>query len=171
MAASKYLSLISGRIREVIATVISSGAGSDGALVALDATGRLDNSVLPVGIGQETKSIISSENISASSLVNIWNDAGTPKVRNADATSSGKEANGFVLAGVTSPAAATVYFEGTITGLSGLVAGTRYYLSQSTPGNSTSTIPTSSGNVVQYIGTGISSSELSFEPTDGVILA
>jgi len=171
MAASKYLALISGRIREVIATVISSGAGSDGALVALDSTGRLDQSVLPVGLGLETKSIVSSENISAGSLVNVWNNGGTPNVRNADATAAGKEANGFVLAGVTAPAAATVYFEGSVTGLSGLVPGTRYYLSATTPGNTTPTVPSASGNVVQYVGTATSSSEFSFEATDGVILA
>jgi hypothetical protein len=171
MAANKYLALISGRIREVIATVISAGAGSDGSLVALDSSGKLDSSVLPVGLGLETKSIVSSENLAAGSLVNIWDSAGTPKVRKADATSSGKEAVGFVLSGVTSPAAATVYFEGTITGLAGLVAGSRLYLSASVPGDPTTTAPSTSGNVVQYVGTAISTSEFSFEATEGVILA
>lgn len=170
MAASKFLALVSGRIREVFATVTSAGAVDDGKIVALDATGRLDNSVMPVGIGTETKSITATENLSAGNLVNIWNSAGQFRVRKADATSAGKEAHGFVLSSVYSGTVAEVYLEGTITGLTGLVPG-RYYLS-TTPGEITDTPPSNPGNVVQYVGASVSSSELTFEATDeGIILA
>lgn len=169
MAASKFLALVSGRLREVIATVTSSGATDDGKIVALDATGRLDTSVLPVGLGAETKSITASEALSAGDLVNVWSSSGI-KVRKADATASGKEANGFVLSSVSNGALATVYLDGTVTGLTGLNAGDRLYLAD-TAGAVTVTPPTGTGKVVQYVGTAISGTEFSFEPDQGVILA
>jgi len=170
MAAKKFLRLIAGRISEVVGVVISAGAGNDGDIPALDATGRLDESVMPVGIGADTKSIVSSENLAAGDFVNIWDDAGTLKVRKADATTAGKEAHGFVIAGVTAPAAAIVYFEGINTQLSTLTLGARYYLS-TTAGGAVDTPPSATGNVVQFLGVAISATEVSFEATDGVILA
>ena len=169
MAASKFLALVSGRIREIVATVASSGVADDGKIVALGADGRLDNSVLPVGIGAETKLIQASENLSAGNLVNIWDSGGQFRVRKADAQVAGKEANGFVLASVTSGQSAQVYLEGTITGLAGLLPG-RYYLATS-PGEMTPTAPSASGNVVQYIGEAVSTTEVTFERNDGIILA
>jgi hypothetical protein len=169
MAESKYLALICGRIREVFATVTSAGAADDGKIVALGTDGRIDSSVMPVGIGAEVKTIQASENLSAGNLVNIWNSAGQFRVRKADATTSGKEANGFVLSAVTSGQNATVYLEGTLTGLGGMLPG-RMYLS-TTPGEATATPPSGSGNVVQYVGEAVSTTEISFESGDGVILA
>lgn len=171
MAAKKYLALISGRISEVIATVVSAGAADDGKIVALDATGKLDNSVMPVGIGADTKTVPASENLAAGELVNLWDDAGTLKARKADASASGKEADVFVLAAVTSGNNATVYFGGTNNQLSGLTAGSRYYLSATTPGAVTATPPTGSGVVSQYVGKATSATELSFEAAEGVVQA
>ncbi|WP_026610696.1 hypothetical protein [Methylocaldum szegediense] len=170
MAAKKYLSLNNGRLQEVQATVVSSGAADDGKIPALDPTGKLDQSVMPVGIGADTKIIQASEALAAGDFVNIWNDGGTSKVRKADATTAGKEADGFVLAAVASGGNATVYFEGTNTQLSELTPGSRYYLS-TTAGGVTDTSPSGSGNVVQYLGKAISTTEISFEKEDGVILA
>lgn len=170
MAAKSFLRMVAGRTREIFGIVVSAGAGNDGDLVALDASGRLDNSVMPVGIGADTKSIQASENLAAGDLVNIWTSGGA-RVRKADASTSGKEANGFVLAAVTSGQNATVYFEGTITGLSGLTIGARYYVSAASPGAATATAPSGSGNVVQYVGVAVSATEISFEHDDGVILA
>ncbi|MGH7291080.1 MAG: hypothetical protein ACREJT_07725, partial [Myxococcota bacterium] len=102
--------------------------------------------------------------------VSVWNDSGTQKVRKADATAAGKEATGFVLAGAASGANATVFFEGTNTQLSGLTPGARYYL-DTTAGAVVDTPPTGSGNVVQFIGTAVSATEISFEPDAGIILA
>jgi hypothetical protein len=169
--ANKYLALVGGRIREILATVISSGAVDDGKIVALDSTGRLDTSVMPVGMGAETKSIQASEALSAGDLVNIWNSAGSARVRKADASAAGKEANGFVLSSVSNGASATVYLEGTVTGLGGLVVGERMFLSDITPGAVVNVAPTGTNKVVQYVGTAVSASEFSFEPDGGVILA
>lgn len=170
MAAKKFIRLVSGRLQEIIATVVSAGAANDGDIPALDASGRLDTSVMPVGVVADTKSVVSSESLTAGDFVNVYNNAGTLNVRKADATTSGKEAHGFVLASVTSPAAATVYFEGINTQRSALTVGAKYYL-DTTAGGVVATPPAASGNVVQYIGTALSATELNFEADTGVILA
>lgn len=168
--AQKFLSVVSGIKQLIEAIVTSAGEVDAGKIPALDASGRISQTMMPVGIGPDTKNIVASEALAAGDLVNIWDNAGTPNVRKADASTSGKEAVGFVLAGVTSGAIATVYFEGTITGLTGLTAGTRYYLSATTPGQTTTTAPATTGQVVQYVGRAVSSTELSFEPDDSVVL-
>lgn len=168
--ADKPLQLVSGVITQVEAKVSSAGAGDSGKIVALDAAGKLDNSVMPSGIGADTKSIVASENLAGGDLVNVWNDSGTIKIRKADATTAGKEANGYVLASVTSGASGTVYFEQVITGLTGLTLGALYFLS-TTAGGVVSTAPSSSGNVVQRIGRAISATELLFQPQEPITLA
>lgn len=169
--ADKYLELSSaGRTQEKEALVVSAGAGDSGKIPALDAAGRLDTSVMPTGIGADTATIEASEGLAAGDLVNVWNDGGTPKVRKADATAVGKEAVGFVLEVVTSGANATVYFEGRITGLSGLTPGARQYLS-TTAGARTETAPSTTGNVLQTIGRAIGTDTISFEPGEPITRA
>jgi hypothetical protein len=149
--ADKYIYNNAGTLTEREATVVSAGAGNAGDIVALDGSGKLDTSVMPTGIGADTASVVSSENLAAGDLVNIWNDAGTVKVRKADATTAGKEAHGFVLAAVTSPANATVYFEGSNTQATGSLTGGVVYLT-TTAGTVSNTAPSGSGNVVQRVG-------------------
>ena len=170
MSAKTFLRLILGRKTEIAGLVTSTGAPNDGDIPALDATGRLSTTMMPVGVVADNKSIVSSESLVAGDFVNVWNDTGTIKVRKADATAAGKEADGFILAGVTSPAAALVYFEGTNTGLSALTLGARYYLNTVAGGVVATTPPSASGNVVQYVGRAISTTEITFESDDGVVL-
>jgi hypothetical protein len=75
---------------------------------------------MPTGIGADTASITASEALAAGDLVNIYDSTGA-KCRKADASTSGKEAHGFVLAAVESAASATVYFEGSNTQVTGIV--------------------------------------------------
>ena len=70
---------------------------------------------------------------------------------------------------VESGAAATVYFEGTITGLTGLTAGRRFL--STTPGVSTSAAPSAAGNVVQVVGFATSATTLNFNSGPPVMLA
>lgn len=168
MAAKKYISLVSGILTEIQALVTSAGAGDDGKLVALDATGKLDGSVMPVGIGADTAAITASEALAAGDLVNIWNSTGF-KVRKADATTPGKEAHGFVLAAVSNGATATVYFEGSNTQKSGLSPGP-YFLS-TTAGAITQTPPSTAGQIVQEIGYATSATVLNFQAQRPVTLA
>ena len=127
--------------------------------------------MLPPGVGADTKSIVSSENLTAGDYVNIWDDTGTTKVRKADASDIGKKANGFVLAGVTAPASATVYLSSVNNQLSSLTGGTVYYLDASTPGTVTATAPTATGNIVQVLGTAVSATEIPFNPEKPIIRA
>jgi hypothetical protein len=147
----------------------SAGAGDAGKLAMLDAAGKLDVTMMPVGIGADTASIVASENLVAGDFVNVWNDGGVAKIRKADATTAGKEAHGFVLAGVTSAASGTVYFEGTNTQLSGLTPGPQWL--SVTAGRCTATAPSSTGNSVQRVGFAISATAMNFQSQPPVILA
>jgi len=170
MPAKKFLRHVAGRVKEVSAVVVSAGAGNDGDIPALDATGKLDASLLPAGLGQNTIAVTTSEALAANDLVNVYDNTGTPAVRKADATVEGKECNGFVKSGYASSASATVYLSGNaITGLSGLTAGRRYL--STTAGQSTATPPSGSGNVVQKIGDAFSATAIAFEPEEPITLA
>jgi len=168
--ADKYIKNNAGQLAEVEATVTSSGAGNAGDIVALDGSGKLDTTVLPTGIGATTKLAATTENLSAGDLVNLYNDSGTIKARKADA-SNGRRAVGFVLSSVTSPNNATVYLDGTITGLTGLTPGAAYYLSGSSAGAATATAPTTSGYISQEIGIALSATEINFEEQQPITLA
>ena len=195
MAAPRFLANISGRIKMVAAILTSAGASDAEKIVATNAAGRLDDTllnaaesgnsvvlktksdgtidpaVLPTGIGADVKNVVASESLSAGDLVNIWDDSGTEKARKADATAEGKEAVGFVKAATASAGTAAVYFEGRITGLSGLTPGARMYLSAGTAGAVTATSPSAAGNVSQFVGTAVSATELDFEASNPITVA
>ena len=168
MAAKKFLRLVNGVLTEIFGVQTSAGAGNAGDLVSLDDSGRIDNSMMPVGIGADTAAITASETLAAGDWVNVWNSSGA-KVRKADATTAGKEAHGFVLAAVTSGNPATVYFEGTNTQVTGQTPGPVYL--QTTAGTGGATIPSASGNVVQSIGVAVSATAVNFERSAPVTLA
>ena len=168
MAAKKFLRLVNGVLTEIFGVQTSAGAGNAGDLVSLDDSGRIDNSMMPVGIGADTSTISASETLAAGDWVNVWNNSGA-KVRKADATTAGKEVHGFVLSAVTSGNPATVYFEGTNTQVSGQTPGAVYL--QTTAGTGGATIPSASGNVVQHIGVAVSATAVNFERGVPVTLA
>lgn len=157
MAGNKYLKLSGGELAEQAALQTSSGAGDAGKIVALDSTGRIDQSMLPVGEGVATAIIQASENISAGAYVNLHSSGGD-RVRNAD-TSNGRRADGYVLETVTSGNTVRVYFEGTNTQLSGFGFADTLYLSDTNPGAATTNIPTAAGHIVQRLGRTVSSTE------------
>ena len=169
MAGQKFIRNNAGTLTELAAIQTSAGAGDEGKIVALDAAGRLDASMMPVGIGADTASIVTSENLAAGDLVNIYDVTGTATARKADATTSGKEAHGFVLSAVTSPAAATVYFEGTNTAVTGLTPGGLFL--STTAGLAATTAPSAAGNVVQHVGIATSATSMNFESSRPFVLA
>ena len=150
--------------------ITSAGAGSSGKVPVADATGRIDQSYMPVGVVPETGSIVASEALADGDFVNVWNNAGVFNVRKADGSVAGKEAHGFVLAAVALSGTATVYFEGANTHLTGLTAGPRF-LSVTTPGGSQAAAPSGSGQVSQILGTAYSATSLTFEPQPSITLA
>ena len=169
MPAKKFIRLVGGVLTEIFGVQTSAGAANAGDVVALDDSGRIDGSMMPVGIGADTALIDASEGLAAGDWVNVWNDGGAAKVRKADATTAGKEVHGFVLSAVTSGNPATVYFEGTNTQVTGQTPGPVYL--QTTAGTGGTTIPSASGNVVQQIGVAVSATAVNFERNAPVVLA
>jgi hypothetical protein len=166
---AKYVALTAGELAEVSGLATSAGAGDAGKIPQLDGAGRLDTSMMPVGIGADTASIQASENLASGDWVNIHNVTGNFRVRKADATTSGKPADGFVLAAVTSGNNASVYFEGTNTGVSGMTPGPVYLAT--TAGTGTATAPSAAGNLSQRVGVATSATTVNFEPQRGITVA
>lgn len=168
--ADKYIRNNSGTLTETEATVSSAGAANAGDIVALDSTGRIDTTMMPVGIGADTATIAASENLAAGDFVNVWSDSGTPKARKADASAAGKHAHGFVLSAVTAPGNALVYFDAVNTQVTGQTPGD-VYLSAATAGLSVSSAPSGTGNVVQRLGVATSATSINVEIQQPIVLA
>jgi len=172
MAAKKFLRNVAGRIQEVLGIVTSSGVSNDGDIPALGADGRLDITLMPVGVGASTQSLVTSENLASGDFVNIYNNGGVPTARKADATTNGKVAHGFVLASTTSPASATVYLGGinTAVTVAATSAGAYVYLA-TTAGGFTLTAPSATNNLVQILGVVSAANTIRFQPQEVATIA
>lgn len=168
MPGEKFLKQTNGGLIETVATQVGGAPNAD-KIPALDAAGRLDASMMPTGLGADTAVIMASETLAAGDFVNIHNVSGNARVRKADAATAGKEAHGFVLAGVASAANATVFFEGTNTGVTGQTPGVAFL--STTAGLGTPTAPSVAGQVVQRIGLAVSATAINFEPSPPITLA
>jgi len=104
------------------------------------------------------------ENINQGSAINLFASAGSLFVQNANATDNTKQCDGFcsqpngIVAGGIGE---VILSDGVNSYLTGLVTGSRYYLS-TTSGNYTTIPPTASGNLQQSLGIAISSTVLRF---------
>ena len=165
--ADKYLKIDGVDLKEIEATTVSNGASNGGDLVALNSNGKVDESMMPDGIGADTCTVIASEALSANSLVNIYDDGGTAKARKAD-QSNARKAMGYVKTAVESGSSATIYKEGTLTGTS-FVIGDNYFLG--TNGSATNTPPTTSGYLWQIVGVAMSATEIDIEIEKPIIRA
>lgn len=132
-----------------------------GAGVTLTSTG-VDAGTGDVTISTNiTATITASESLSAGAWVNVWNSSGSFRVRNADATASGKEADGYVLSSVSSSGSALVYFSGVNTAVSSMTPGLVFL--QTTAGTGGTTVPSTTGNVVQILGVAVSATAVVFQ--------
>jgi len=126
--AARYMTLNNGARKLVEASVASAGAGDAGKIPALDSSGRLDESLMPLGIGADTIAAPATETLGAGKFVNFHDDEGVFSVRLAD-NSNGRRADGFVIEEFEAAATATVYpMDGVNSALTGLTPATRYYL-------------------------------------------
>ena len=171
MAAKKYIKLDDSNknMAEESAVETSTGASDEGKIVALNTSGKIDDTMMPAGIGAETVVAPASEALTANDIVNLFDDSGTIKARKADATDATKPAHGYVQADVLSGSNATVYFEGYLPG-TGFTVGSVYFLA-TTAGGNTTTPPSSSGNVWQSVGVAVSTSEIDFNPENPIVRA
>jgi len=165
---AKFLKMGSSGVTEEATVTTSAGAGDSGKVPNLDSNGKLDITTMPTGVGGDTQTLTAGEALSAGNLVYV-NASG--QVLKADANAATKAAVGFVLSSVANAASGTVYFgSGIVTGLTGLVAGTEYFLSASATGAVTATPPTGTSKIVQPVGRAISTTILYFEPQAYVLL-
>jgi hypothetical protein len=96
--------------------------------------------------------------ISARDVVYISSaDNVSPAIASAESTS---RAIGFAVASASAAADVSVRSEGILSGFSGLVANSRYYLSASAAGAISTTVPTGSGHVLVQCGFGRSATKL-----------
>lgn len=169
MAAPRFIQVspTGPGLLEVIAAT-AGGVLSADKIPTLDASGLLAASMMPIGIGADTQTLIASEALSSGDLVNVWNNAGTASARKANAA-TGLQADGFILASAAAAATTIVYFEGNNTQLVGLTIGAAYYLGAA--GAVTATIPATSGITRQYVGVATSATTLNFEPGTTVLIA
>ena len=100
-------------------------------------------------------------------IVSVYNSSGSHVRKASAAAGTVYPALAFcpVFAGVASSTANVIQGIGIITGLSGLVPGSIYYLSDTVSGSYTSTKPVGAGKIVQPIGWAIDAANLFFNPT------
>lgn len=168
MSTNRFLGLANGVKTWFVALVTSTGAPDANKIVMTDSTGRLDSTLMPVGVGAATQTILASEALVAGDFVNIFNNSGTPNVRKAD-SSNNRPANGFVLAAVANAANATVYLGGMNNARSGLTPGALYFLG--TAGGVTTTAPSAVGNLIQEIGVASNATTIQFDYDAPIVIA
>lgn len=168
-----FLARVAGATKQIFATVVSAGAANAGDIPALGDDGRLDESVMPVGIGADTTQAVASETLGAGKFVNYHNDGGVFSARLAD-NSNGRQADGFVLEEFAGAATATVYpLDGTNAQLTGLTIGARYWLGTAGAVIDTPLDETDAGNankISQYLGVAKSTTELVTDDSGYVVL-
>lgn len=163
MTTNKFLTVVNGTTTLTQAVTTSAGVADANKIPSLDTNGTLSPTFLPTGVELQTVVLPTSENLASGDFVNIFEDSGTTKARKADA-SNGREARGYVLAAVTSPADATIYLTGRNTAVTGATVGP-LYLSATTPGGFSPTQPATPGaNVIlQPLGHALSPTSILFE--------
>lgn len=167
----KIITIGKDGIQEAVNPVVSStGANDKGKPVGLDETGKLDPTVMPSGLGATTYVAPADEALSAGDFVNIFDDAGTTKVRLADAQSATRIAHGFVKNSVAAGGNASVYLEGENDKLSGLTVGSEYFLDWNEKGKAVTNPSVDPGLVVQNLGFALSKTTILFKRGKGIII-
>ena len=150
------------------ASTVTGPTGTLGVNGATGATG----STGPTGAGSaSTSGFVAAATMAAGTLVNIYNNTGTPSCRKADGGVAALPAHGFLLAAVASGATGAVTLPaGLNTAMSGLTVG-QYWLSTATPGGVQNTAPTGAGNISQTVGVAASGSVLAFIPGPAILIS
>jgi hypothetical protein len=170
MSLQRYQTRINGILTWAQALTTSAGAADANKIVATGSNGRLDQSLLPPGVGNNSLTAIASEALGAGDFINIWSNAGTRNIRKADA-SNGRPAHGYVLSAVASGQSGTALTTGENTSLTGLTIGTLMFLSPTTAGTATATAPTIVGHIIQPLGVVQSTNSIAFESDEATTIA
>lgn len=168
--ADKYLKRddASGVTTEVEATDTSAGVADAGEVVALNAAGEIDGTMLPANVGNTFKTVDAAVGLSANELVYI---DGSGEADLASAAVAGNPACGFAATTEIANDPVQILMEGIIGGFAGLTPGARQYLSDTVPGGITATPVTGTAKLHQFVGKAVSTTEINFEPDDAILLA
>lgn len=142
--------------------------GTPAITASLSATGTPDSSTFLRGDNTwaaagsiDYDDIEADESLADGDFVNVFDDAGTPKVRLAKADSCDTCAKGHVRAAWTAGQMARVYRPSTVnSSLSGLTPGLFYYLDAAVAGGVVDTPDMTDGYIIQNVGWAISATEL-----------
>ena len=150
MANGKYLRIddATGLIEEIEALAVSTGATDASKPIKTDSNGLIDLSLMPVGVGPDTEDLVASEGLSAGEFVNVFDDAGVPKLRKADRTNN-RPAHGFVIQNFASGQLAKMYKDSENNALTGLTIGATYFLGIA--GAAVTTPPAAGSNHIRQV--------------------
>ena len=157
-----------GGFDEVTPKTVSAGAADAGKIFVPGPNGKWDDTLLPTI--DNARLVTASEALSAGDFVNLFDDAGEPKVRKADASSIATRAHGFVKTAVSEGEPVKFYESGPCVGFTGLAVGEPYFLSDATAGEATDTAPTTTGHIAQVLGTALSDTEIQVDISEQPIV-
>ena len=157
-----------GGLDEISPKTVSAGAADAGKLFVPGPDGKFDESLLPNVDG--ARAVMASESLSAGDFVNVFSDAGVPKLRRADASAIATRAHGFVKSAASEGETVKFYESGPVAGFSGLVIGAIHFLSDTAPGEVTDTAPTASGHIAQVVGVAVSTAEIQVDVSEQPIV-
>lgn len=161
MATRKALVIVNGQIQQIQSGDTLSGLVATGIL--LTQTNGESSIAIVIGMAVYNTAADSAKRAQANAsgttnVVGLWNDTSTA------AAGSGN----MIVDGVLT--ATTTQWDAVAGTSGGLIAGTRYYLSAATPGNLTSTAPSTTGQYVQEVGMAISTTELNVNVKSPILL-
>ena len=156
-----------GLLRERTPISVSAGAADAGKLFALDPNGKIDPSL---EYGTSVKSYPVSEAVALGAAINVWNDGGVSKVRNAIASATPIKCTGIALTAqaVVGQQVKIVLDDEVLAGYAGLTPDAEYFLSDTVPGGITATPPTGAGTILQRIGRADQATNLLIDISDPI---
>lgn len=157
----RFVGMVASGLAEIIPVIVG-GSANAGQIVALGPAGTLDPTMMPPGVAADVKACPASEALAGPALVNLYANSGVITARNADGSTQGKAADGYVLAAVAQGAQAQVYLgSGIVPGFTGLTPG-EAFLSASTPGAVAATGAAAAGQTFQKVGKALDATTLQF---------
>lgn len=159
----KFVNVVNGALK--VLSAITGYTGNANEIIATDGTGRINANLMPVGIGADITTVNAGETLAAGDFVWINSSGEAVKATNA----LEKPADGFVIDNVTSGQPASVYRSGHNTALTGLTAGTRYWLGTAGGVIVAGSVPTAAGTIVQSLGVANSTTSLNFDARNYIL--
>lgn len=148
---------VDGTQQEYLGADASNGAPDAGEFVKLNAAGKLDETMMPDGVGADQLSMVASEAVTAGDYLYI---TASGEVAKADASIIAKKAVCFATESVAAMSPVKVKFDDTNTFVAGLTPGVVYFLSDATAGDVTDTAPTTAGSIVQQVGVALNATTI-----------